>query len=139
MMFELQHLLFVSFAYLGLVFLVAIATEKHWLPKKLVHHPLIYTLSLGAYVGAWAMFGSLDLAKNNGFTFLAYYFGVSALLIFSPLILQPLLQLSKTYRLHSLADLLSFRYNSQWAGVFTTLCILISVLPLMAMQINTVV
>ena len=137
-MFEIHQLLLISVGYFALLFLVGAIAERKWLPKKLTQHPIIYTLSLGAYAGAWALFGSMNLAQTNGFIFLAYFFGASALLIFAPLILQPILNLSKTYRLHSLADLLSFRYSSQWAGFFTTVCILISVLPLMAMQINTV-
>ena len=136
-MFEIQDLIITSFCYFALMFLLAYAAEKSWLPKKLIHHPIVYTLSLGAFAGAWALFGAMDLAQTNGYIFLAYYFGASAVLIFAPLILQPLLNLSTTYRLHSLADLISFRYNSQWAGVFTTLGTLIAVLPLMAMQINT--
>ena len=137
-MFELYQLALICIGYFCLMFLVAVAAEKNWLPEKIIHNPAIYTLSLGAYAGAWALFGAMDLAQTNGYIFLAYYFGASAVLIFAPLVLQPLLNLSNTYRLNSLADLLSFRYNSQWAGFFATVCILVSILPLMAMQINTV-
>ena len=135
-MFESYQLLIISFAYFGLIFFIAIAAEKKWLPEKITQHPIIYTLSLGAYAGTWALFGALDLAQSNGYVFLAYYFSASALFMFSPLILQPLLTLSKTYQLHSLADLMSFRYHSKWVGIFTTCGIIISALPLMAIQIN---
>ncbi|CAA0078663.1 Sensor protein ZraS [BD1-7 clade bacterium] len=137
-MFDLTSILLLSFAYLALVFIVAIAAENRWLPKPLIHHPAVYSLSLGAYAGTWAIFGALELANSDGFVFLSYYFGTSALFIFAPLILHPLLNLCRTYRLSSLADLFSFRYNSQWAGFLVSIGTLISVLPLMAIQISNV-
>lgn len=137
-MFELHTLLIVTCGYLAIIYLVAIAAEKQWLPDALLNHPLIYTLSLGGYIGTWAIYGVFGLAVSGGYTFLAYYFGTSALFIFAPLILQPLLSLSRTYQLSSLADLFSFRYCSQWAGILVTLGTLMTVLPLMALQINAI-
>ncbi len=135
-MFNLNQILLMSFAYLATVFIVAIAAERKWLPKPTIHHPIVYSLSLGAYAGTWAIFGALGLAETDGFLFLSYYFGTSALFIFAPLILHPLLNLCRTYRLSSLADLFSFRYNSQWAGFIVSLGTLVTVLPLMAIQIS---
>jgi signal transduction histidine kinase/Na+/proline symporter len=136
-MFELSTILLMTSIYLTLVFLAGIAAEKPWFPKSLLHHPAIYTLSLGGYVGTWAIFGALELAETDGYTFLAYYLGTSALFIFSPLLLQPLLNLSRTYQLKSLADLFSFRYSSQSAGLLVSLGTLVSILPLLALQIGT--
>ena len=137
-MFELHTLLLVTCGYLAIIFIVAFAAENQWLPDKLLNHPLIYTLSLGGYIGTWAVYGVFGQALTGGYTFLAYYFGTSALFIFAPLILQPLLSLSRTYQLSSIADLFSFRYCSQWAGILVTLGTLIAILPIMALQINAI-
>lgn len=118
---------------------VAFIAERGIIPKKLIHHRVIYTLSLGAYAGAWTMFGALSYAQTSGYTYLSFYFGTSALFLFSPLFIQPLLHLTSTYKLSSLADLLSFRYCSQAAGTIAALGILVGVLPLMAIQIEVFV
>ena len=135
-MFELSHLLLILLLFSGLATAIGYAAEKHRLPKKLLHHPGVYTLSLGGYAGIWAVFGTISLAGDQGYLFLAFYIGTSAIFLFSPLILQPLLNLSRTYQLSSLADLFSFRYCSQWAGSLVAIGTLISVLPLMTMQIS---
>ena len=137
-MTELYPLLLASSLFMGLVFLIAFAAEKLWIPQKILHHPLVYTLSLGGYIGAWSVFGVFELASANGYTFLAYYVGTSILFLFSPLLLQPLLNLSRTHQLSSLADLFSFRYCSQSAGMLVAAGTLIAVMPLMALQINAV-
>lgn len=121
------------------VSVLAFTADRGIIPKQLVHHRVIYTLSLGAYAGAWTMFGALSYAQTSGYTYLAFYFGTSALFLFSPLFIQPLLHLTSTYKLSSLADLLSFRYCSQVAGTVAALGILVGVLPLMAIQIEVFV
>src|SRR5690606_872 len=44
----------------------------------------------------------------------------------------------RTYQLSSLADLFAFRFRSTWAGVLTTLFMLVGLLPLLALQIQAV-
>src|SRR5690606_18256447 len=101
-------------------------------------HPVVYILSLGVFAGAWAVFGAVGLAHNYGYGFLAYYFGAACLFLFSPLLVSPLARLCRLYQLHSLADLLAFRFRSRWVGVAVTLCLLFAMLPMLAMQIQSV-
>src|SRR5690606_30894127 len=54
MSFELSLLILLSVLYLVLLFSVAWATERGLLPRSLVRHPAIYTLSIGVYASAWA-------------------------------------------------------------------------------------
>lgn len=124
-----------------LIFLFGIAylAENSLIPKKLIHSPLVYTLSLGSYAGAWGLSGAFDFAQNGGYIYLAFYFGTSAFFLFSPLFLQPLFQLTNTHKLSSLADLFSFRYSSQLAGIIVTIGIFLGVLPLMAIQVEIIV
>ena len=102
---------------------------------NLTQKPWVYSFSLGGYVGAWALFGSIDTAEDSGYLFMSYFFGTSALFLFAPLLLKPLIQLTQTYHLHSLADLLSFRYNSQFAGIIASIGSLFGILPLMVIQV----
>ena len=138
MRFELWVLFAVSVLYLGLLFLIASAAERKWLPQKLIRHPLVYALSLGVYATSWSYYGSVGLAERQGYTFLAVYLGVTLAFLASPILLQPILRLVKQYQLSSLADLMAFRYHSQAAGVLVTLFMLTGALPYMALQIQAV-
>lgn len=125
-------------AYLLLLFGVAWVADRGWIPERLIRHPVVYILSLGVFAGAWAVFGAVGLAHNYGYGFLAYYFGAACLFLFAPLLVSPLARLCRLYQLHSLADLLAFRFRSRWVGVAVTLCLLFAMLPMLAMQIQSV-
>lgn len=138
MQFELWQLFLVSIVYLGVLFLIAIATDRHWIPASVARHPIVYTLSLGVYATSWSFYGSVGFAQQEGFNFLTIYLGTTLAFIASPILLRPILKLTETYRLASLADLFAFRYNSQAAGILVTLFILTGTLPYMSLQIQAV-
>lgn len=137
-MFDLQYLVVASTIYLLILFFCAWATEKGFIPKALVQHPLIYVLSLGVYASSWAYYGSIGIAHESGYIFLAFYFGLSAAFLLAPVLLSPILKIIKTNQLSSLADLFAFRFRSPAAGVLSTLLLLITVMPLLALQIQAV-
>ena len=138
MSFELSLLILLSVTYLMILFSVAWATERGLLPQALVRHPAVYTLSLGVYASAWAFYGTVGLAYQYGYGFLTYYLGVCGAFLLAPVLLNPILRITRTYQLSSLADLFAFRFRSTWAGTLTTLFMLLSMLPLLALQIQAV-
>lgn len=138
MVFNWEWLLAAGLGYLFLLFLTAYLAEKDWMPKALVRHPLVYILSIGVYCSAWAFYGSVGMAYEFGYGYLGYYVGVSIALLFSAVILRPVLNLARSYQLASLADLFAFRYRSRWAGLLTTAGVLLSMLPLLALQIQAI-
>ena len=77
MSFELEHILLVSVIYLAILFLCAWATDREIIPRKIVHHPATYILSLGIYASSWAYYGSIGVAHDDGYVFLGFYFGLS--------------------------------------------------------------
>ncbi len=79
MSLNLPGLLALGVGYLSLLFLCALAVERGWLPIRLVRHPAVYTLALGVYASAWAVYGSLEFASHYGFGYLAYYLAWPAL------------------------------------------------------------
>ncbi|MBK1691409.1 sensor histidine kinase [Ectothiorhodospira mobilis] len=125
-------------AYLGLLFFIAHATERGWLPAALVRHPLVYILSLGVYATTWTYYGSVGFAQSEGYTFLTIYLGLTLAFLLAPVLLAPVLRLVRDYQLTSLADLFAFRYRSQLTGVLVTLFMLVGVLPYIALQIKAV-
>ena len=138
MNYELTTLLVIGGGYLVLLFAVAYFTDKGWVPSKLVNHPIIYVLSLGVFASIWAYYTSIGNAMRDGYGYLAQSIGISLAFLFSPLLLKPILELTRNHQLSSLADLVAFRYRSPWAGTITTLVILIGVTPLIALQIRAV-
>ena len=136
-MISASTLLISAFIFLGGLILLGIATEKNWLPARFHQHPIVYALSTGVIVSAWSFYGSIGIADAYGYHFLTFYAGTACIFLFSPLLLEPLMQLCKRYQLGSLADLLTFRFRSQSAGMITTCLLLFSVLPLLALQIRT--
>jgi signal transduction histidine kinase/Na+/proline symporter len=138
MNFELTTIIGLGSGYLALLFGIAFITERGWIPDKVVRHPIVYVLSLGVFASVWAYYTSIGNALRDGYGYLASSIGISLAFLLSPLLLRPLLELTRTYQLSSLADLLAFRYRSPWAGTVTTLVILIAVTPLIALQIRAV-
>ena len=136
--FSLSQLILISAAYLLILFGVAWISEHGLIPRWVIRHPLTYTLSLGVYASAWAFYGTVGLAYQYGYGFLASYLGVSGAFLLAPVLLYPILRITRTYQLSSLADLFAFRFRSTWAGALTTVFMLIGVLPLLALQIQAV-
>lgn len=138
MTFSFLSVLFIACAYLFVLFAVAWLADSGIIPAKVRRHPLVYTLSMGVYASAWAIYGSLAYAQHYGYGFLAYYLGISGVFFLSSLLLSPLLRLTSTHQLSSLADVFSFRYRSPLAGSLTAVFMLVSMLPLLALQIQAV-
>ncbi|MFT4046881.1 MAG: ATP-binding protein [Solimonas sp.] len=136
---QLGELFLAGLGYLAVLFVVAYATEQGWLPQRLIRHPLTYTLSLGVYATTWSFYGSVGFAHTQGYLFLTIYVGVTLAFVLAPVLLQPLLRLVRDYQLTSLADLFAFRYSSPWTGMLVTVCMLVAVLPYIALQIQAVV
>ncbi|MFK0569503.1 ATP-binding protein [Endozoicomonas sp.] len=138
MNFELEELILVSVVYLSVLFLCAWATDRGIIPKKIVHHPVTYVLSLGIYASSWAYYGSIGVANDDGYVFLGFYFGLSGAFLLAPVLLIPILKITSTYQLSSLADVLAFRFRSPVAGTLSTLLLLFISFPLLALQIQAV-
>jgi len=138
MSFSLSELLLISVAYLLTLFGVAWLSERGLIPHRITRHPLVYTLSLGVFASAWTFYGAIGMAHQYGYGFLACYLGVSGAFMLAPVLLYPILRITRTYQLSSLADLFAFRFRSTWAGALTTLLMLIAVLPLQALQFQAV-
>ncbi|MBF1802036.1 sensor histidine kinase [Alloalcanivorax profundimaris] len=138
MTYSVSELILIAGGYLLFLFLVAWVTEKGRIPARLVRHPAVFVFSLGVYASAWAIYGSVGYAHDYGYNFLAYFLGISGVFLLAPILLAPILRLTTTYQLSSLADLFAFRYRSRMAGALTTLMMVAGMLPLLSMQIKAV-
>ena len=66
MQFELWQLFIVGVLYLGLLFVIATATDRGWIPESVARHPMVYTLSIGVYATSWSFYGSVGFAEKEG-------------------------------------------------------------------------
>ncbi|MDZ7810832.1 MAG: hypothetical protein U5L11_12885 [Arhodomonas sp.] len=138
MRFDLGTLSAFAVAYLLLLFLIAYGTERHERARRLAAHPAVYVLSLGVYATTWSYYGAVGFADRVGIGFLTIYLGVAMAMALTPVLLMPLLRLTRQWQLTSLADVFAFRFNSQAAGVLATLLMLTGSLPYLALQIRAV-
>ncbi len=138
MIFDLSTLFGLGVAYLAILFGIAFVTDRGWIPQRITQHPLVYVLSLGVFASVWSYYAATGNAFRDGFGYLAPFIGISLAFLLSPLMLRPILNITKSYQLSSMADLLAFRYRSPWAGTLTTLVMLIGVTPLLSLQIQAV-
>ncbi len=138
MLFSLYQLFSIAVLYLLLMFGMAYITEKGLIPEKVVQHPIVFTLSIGVYASAWAIYGVVGFAYQSGYNFIAYFFGISGAFFLAPIIINPILRLVHNHQLGSLADLFAYRYRSQSAGTLVSVVMLFALLPLLALQIQAV-
>lgn len=138
MSFSFFQIALICIFYLSVLFGIAWITERGWISNKIISHPITYVFSLGIFASAWSFYGIIDLARNFGYGALAYYLGTGALFLFAPIALKPLVELAKRFQIKSMADLLTFRYHSHGVGGVISLCMLLALAPLLALQIQAV-
>lgn len=83
---------------------------------RVMHHSSLHTLGIGVALAALGMYVLPGVAYQEGFNYLAYLIGISALFLCAPVLLEPILRLVKNHQLISLPDLLVFRYKSRLVG-----------------------
>lgn len=138
MAFSIWTIASICVSYFLVLFGIAYITEKGWIPNSVVRHPITYILSLGVFASAWSFYGVIDLASQYGYGALAYYLGTGAVFLFAPVALSPLAEIARRHQIHSLADLLVFRYHSLAVGTIATLGMLLAVLPLLGLQLQAI-
>ncbi|NQX90412.1 MAG: hypothetical protein HRT77_17365 [Halioglobus sp.] len=138
MSFSLAQILLFIIAYLSILFAVALLADRGIIPERITRHPAVYVLALGVFAGAMASNGAFALAQEYGYNFLLYYLGVVLMFVLATVLLMPLLRLCRLHQLASMADVLTFRYRSSWVGAAVTLAMCITLLPLLALQIQAV-
>jgi PAS domain S-box-containing protein len=138
MSFSLAQILLFIVIYLSGLFTVAYLADRDIIPERVSRHPATYVLSLGVFAGAMATNGVMELAYHYSYAFLMYYGGVVFMFVLAALLLLPLLRLCRVYQLSSIADVLTFRFRSTWVGATITLAMCLTLLPMLALQIQAV-
>ena len=97
MTFELSSLFILGLTYMAMLFVIALATDRGWIPQRIVRHPVVYVLALGVFASVWSYYAATANAFRDGFGYLAPFIGISLAFLFSPLMLRPILEITKGY------------------------------------------
>lgn len=124
-----------SVLYFVLLMLLVRAVARGKFLHRLMHHSGLHTLAVGVALAAWGIYILPGAAYLEGFNYLAYLIGISALFLCAPVLLEPILRLVKNYQLISVPDLLAFRYKNRLVGQLSTSFLLVITLIYFAMQI----
>ncbi|MCB0553728.1 MAG: hypothetical protein KDD02_09280 [Phaeodactylibacter sp.] len=133
-------IIFISFAYVALLFLLAFYGDKREKQgKSLVNNSGIYSLSLAVYCTAWTYYGSVGRAATSGLGFLPIYIGPAIIAPLWWIVLKKIILISKSQRITSIADFISSRYGkSTWLGVIATSIAVLGIIPYISIQLKAI-
>jgi len=133
-------IVFVSFAYLGVLFAIAYAADRRAdRGRSVIDHATIYALSLAVYATAWTFYGSVGRAAASGPGFLPIYLGPTLVMALGWVVLRKMIRISKAQRITSIADFVAARYGkSALLGGLVTLIAVVGIVPYIALQLKAV-
>src|SRR5262249_62321836 len=92
-----------SLAYVGLLFAVAYAGDRHahaWWTSSMA--PVVYGLSLAIYCTSWTFYGAVGRASTAGFDFILIYTGPALLIVVGYPMLRKMVRLAKQHNVTSI-------------------------------------
>jgi Na+/proline symporter/signal transduction histidine kinase len=133
-------IIFVSFAYLGLLFAIAYYADKRAdAGRSVISSSYIYSLSLGVYATAWTFYGSVGRAAVDGVGFLPIYIGPTLMIALWWVVMRKIIRISKQNRITSLADFIASRYGkSALLGGLVTVIAVVGIVPYISLQLKAV-
>ncbi|WP_426415916.1 ATP-binding protein [Aestuariirhabdus sp. LZHN29] len=140
-MFHIGTVVLVMLAYVALLFWVARWAEgESALAVRVRTSSWVYSLSLAVFCTSWTFYGSVGLAANQGVLFLSLYLGATMAMFFAWGVLRKLVRTKDIYRVTSIADFISIRYNkSPVLAALVTLMCLFGITPYISLQLKAVI
>lgn len=139
-MFSPLSVILVVVVYIGLLFGLAQWGEQRTRRGKPFNSPTLYALSLGVFFTTWTFYGSVGFATRSGLLYLGIYAGALLSIFFWHLTLRRMIAVKETFRITSIADLISTRYRrSQRIAALVTLIVFLGLLPYISLQLEAVV
>ncbi len=132
--------LFASFAYLLLLFVVAWWADKRGQAQRsVIGNAWVYALSMAVYCTAWTYFGSVGRAATGGVWFLPIYLGPMLAMLLAWLVVRKMIRIARTYRITSIADFIASRHGKSplLAGLVTAITV-VGIVPYIALQLKAI-
>lgn len=133
-------LLLAALAYVGLLFAVAYAGDKH---PSFMDSPglraIVYSLTLMVYCSSWTFYGAVGTAARSGLAYLPIYLGPALLFLFGTGFLRRLLRVVRRRKITSIADFIGARFGkSHGLAALVTVIAVVAVVPYVALQFKAV-
>jgi Na+/proline symporter/nitrogen-specific signal transduction histidine kinase len=143
---SLNLLILAAIGYVAFLFAIAFFAERRVQSiraegrrPRLLHSPLVYTLSLSVYCTAWTFYGAVGYAARSGLEFITIYLGPTLVFVGWWGLLRKLVRVGKAQRATSIADIISARYGkSNAVGVAVTLLACAAYTPYIALQLQSI-
>lgn len=128
-----------AIVYVTLLFAVASYGDRRAPRQGNAPRPFIYALSLAIYCTSWTFFGSVGLASERNFEFLAIYIGPLLVFLFGYPVLARIVRLAKSEKITSIADFLGARYGKSFSvASLATLIAVVGTVPYIALQLKAI-
>jgi len=131
-----------TIAALSLVYLLILFSVGHFGKRINSKHPLapwVFSFALSIYCTSWAFYGVTAQAAVNGWWIPPTYIGSFILFWFGFKLIARIAIACRRYRITSVADFIATRFgHSRMLAVITTLIMLMSVIPYIALQLQAV-
>jgi PAS domain S-box-containing protein len=139
-MFNPPTVIAVFCVYIALLFMVALWVERKAATGKDVgNNPVIYSLSLAVYLTAWTFYGSVGNAATSGMLFFTFYLGPTVGIVLWWIVLRKMVRIRNTYRITSIADFISVRYDkSRLIAALVTVIAIAGIVPYVALQLKAI-
>ncbi|MEM1377861.1 MAG: hypothetical protein AAGG69_10785, partial [Pseudomonadota bacterium] len=96
-----------AFLYLAALFAIAAYGDRRGAKRGRARaQPNLYALSIGIYCTSWTLFGSVGLATERGFEYLAIFIGPILVFTLGYPVLKRTVHLAKSERITTIADFL---------------------------------
>lgn len=134
-------LILVCFLYLAVLVLVALwAERKAASGRDVCNNPIVYALSLTVYHTAWTFYGSVGKAASAGMLFVTIYLGPTLSALLWWLILRKMVRIKNAFKVTSIADFISLRYNKSTAiAALVTVITMFAVIPYFSLQLQAII
>jgi len=129
-----------AIAYVSLLFAIASIGDRRAAridPRR--PRPYIYPLSLAIYCTSWTFFGSVGLASERNWEFLAIYIGPVLVFLFGFPLIGRIIRLAKSEKITSIADFIAARYGKSFAvAAIAAIIATLGAVPYIALQLKAI-
>lgn len=137
-MFDATAIVALVLVYMGILFVIARWGESKR-GAKYSQSAVVYSLALAVYCTSWTFYGSVGKAATSGILFLAIYLGPTLGALFAWTVLRKCVRLKERFRITSIADAISSRYDKSMAlATIATLVAVVGTVPYIALQIKAI-
>lgn len=140
-MFSASAILVICCLYIAILFLIALWVErKATAGVNIGDNAIVYALSLTVYLTAWTFYGSVGKAASTGMLFLTFYLGPTLGMFLWWIVVRKMVRIKNVYRVTSLADFISLRYNKSLSiAAIVTVISIFGIVPYLSLQLKAII